>query len=267
MSETTVVERPLRALWRRQQTVPRPVRRGGRHVDAQQGRRRRARAADRRGRRRRRPRRRLVRRRACSASSRATPSWPGSPRSTSSSGSSSPPREYVARRALARPRPGRRARAAGRGLRPRAAPRPRLARGPAAGDDAGDPQRRRQPARAVPRRRRPGDPADRAQRAARRRGLRRRVVAAAGARLPADPGHRRPGRCVFQRRLEPLYARVRGGRRRPVRRRSRPTSAGIATIKAFTAEDRERDRVAGGLARPTGRPTSTRSAPRPRSCR
>ena len=69
--------------------------------------------------------------------------------------------EYVAERAVARARAGRRARPAGRGLRPRAAPRPGLARVASRRGDAGHPQRRRQPARAVPRHRRPGDPADR----------------------------------------------------------------------------------------------------------
>ncbi len=51
------------------------------------------------------------------------------------------------------------------------------------------------------------------------------------------------GSLVFQRRLEPLYVRVRGA----VADLSGTLSsnlAGIATIKAFTAEDRERDRVA-----------------------
>ncbi|WP_249410801.1 ABC transporter ATP-binding protein [Nocardioides faecalis] len=52
------------------------------------------------------------------------------------------------------------------------------------------------------------------------------------------------GSLVFQRRLEPLYARVRDA----VADLSGALGAnlsGIATIKAFTAEDRERDRVAG----------------------
>ena len=51
------------------------------------------------------------------------------------------------------------------------------------------------------------------------------------------------GSLVFQRRLEPLYVRV----REAVADLSGTLSAnlaGIATIKAFTAEDRERDRVA-----------------------
>ncbi len=51
------------------------------------------------------------------------------------------------------------------------------------------------------------------------------------------------GSLVFQRRLEPLYARV----REAVADLSGTLSAnlaGIPTIKAFTAEDRERDRVA-----------------------
>jgi ATP-binding cassette subfamily B protein len=51
------------------------------------------------------------------------------------------------------------------------------------------------------------------------------------------------GSLVFQRRLEPLYVRVRGA----VADLSGTLSAnlaGIATIKAFTAEHRERDRVA-----------------------
>ena len=51
------------------------------------------------------------------------------------------------------------------------------------------------------------------------------------------------GSLVFQRRLEPLYVRVRGA----VADLSGTLSAnlaGIATIKAFTAERRERDRVA-----------------------
>nr|WP_227467068.1 ABC transporter ATP-binding protein [Nocardioides lijunqiniae] len=50
------------------------------------------------------------------------------------------------------------------------------------------------------------------------------------------------GSLVFQRRLEPLYARVRDA----VSDLSSALSAnlgGIATIKAFTAEDRERDRI------------------------
>lgn len=52
------------------------------------------------------------------------------------------------------------------------------------------------------------------------------------------------GSLVFQRRLEPLYDRVRDA----VADLSGALSAnlaGIATIKAFTAEDRERDRIAG----------------------
>lgn len=52
------------------------------------------------------------------------------------------------------------------------------------------------------------------------------------------------GSLIFQRRLEPLYARV----RTTVADLSGTLAAnlgGIATIKAFTAEDRERDRVAG----------------------
>jgi ATP-binding cassette subfamily B protein len=51
------------------------------------------------------------------------------------------------------------------------------------------------------------------------------------------------GSLLFQRRLEPLYARVRDA----VADLSSALSAnlaGIATIKAFTAEDRERDRIA-----------------------
>jgi ATP-binding cassette subfamily B protein len=51
------------------------------------------------------------------------------------------------------------------------------------------------------------------------------------------------GSLLFQRRLEPLYDRVRGA----VADLSGALSAnlaGIATIKAFTAEDRERDRIA-----------------------
>lgn len=51
------------------------------------------------------------------------------------------------------------------------------------------------------------------------------------------------GSLVFQRRLEPLYARVRTS----VEELSAVLAAnlaGITTIKAFTAEDRERDRVA-----------------------
>lgn len=51
------------------------------------------------------------------------------------------------------------------------------------------------------------------------------------------------GSLLFQRRLEPLYARVRDA----VADLSGALSAnlaGIATIKAFTAEDRERDRIA-----------------------
>jgi ATP-binding cassette subfamily B protein len=51
------------------------------------------------------------------------------------------------------------------------------------------------------------------------------------------------GSLVFQRRLEPLYARV----RETVADLAAALSAnldGIATIKAFTAEDRERDRIA-----------------------
>ena len=52
------------------------------------------------------------------------------------------------------------------------------------------------------------------------------------------------GSLVFQRRLEPLYERVRSA----VADLSGALSAnlgGITTIKAFTAEDRERDRIAG----------------------
>ena len=51
------------------------------------------------------------------------------------------------------------------------------------------------------------------------------------------------GSLLFQRRLEPLYDRVRAA----VADLSGALSAnlaGIATIKSFTAEDRERDRVA-----------------------
>ncbi|WP_278259390.1 ABC transporter transmembrane domain-containing protein [Nocardioides convexus] len=50
------------------------------------------------------------------------------------------------------------------------------------------------------------------------------------------------GSLVFQRRLEPLYAKV----RESVADLSGALSAnlaGIATIKSFTAEDRERDRI------------------------
>ncbi|MBD2758728.1 ABC transporter ATP-binding protein [Yimella sp. cx-573] len=50
------------------------------------------------------------------------------------------------------------------------------------------------------------------------------------------------GALLFQRRLEPLYARVRQG----VADLSAALSAniaGLATVKAFTAEDRERDRI------------------------
>lgn len=55
------------------------------------------------------------------------------------------------------------------------------------------------------------------------------------------------GSLVFQRRLEPLYARV----RETVADLSGVLSAnlgGLATIKAFTAEDRERDRVEAASA-------------------
>ena len=122
-----------------------------------------------------------------------------------------------------------------------------LARGALQRLDAGHPQRRRQPARALPRRRGAGDPADRAQRAPGRRRLRRVLVDPAGARVPADPADRH--------RLAGLPAPARAALR-PGPRRGRatspapcpPTSPGITTIKAFTAEDRERDRIADGLA-------------------
>ncbi|UAL28887.1 ABC transporter ATP-binding protein/permease [Nocardioides rotundus] len=55
------------------------------------------------------------------------------------------------------------------------------------------------------------------------------------------------GSLIFQRRLEPLYGRVRD----TVADLSEALSAnlaGIATIKAFTAEDRERDRIASASA-------------------
>ena len=56
------------------------------------------------------------------------------------------------RRPLAKPRPDRAARAAPRGLRPGPEPGARLLRGPVHRRADGDPQRRRQPARALPRR-------------------------------------------------------------------------------------------------------------------
>jgi ATP-binding cassette, subfamily B, bacterial len=51
------------------------------------------------------------------------------------------------------------------------------------------------------------------------------------------------GSLLFQRRLEPLYARVREAVADLASALS-ANLAGIATIKAFTAEDRERDRIA-----------------------
>ena len=148
--------------------------------------------------------------------------------------------EYVAS-ACGAASPRRGARPPRRGLRPRAAPPCGVARDAAGRGDARHPQRRREPAGAVPRHRSAGDPADRAQRRARRRGLRGRLVAAVGARLPADPGHHR-GVADLQRRLEPLYAEVRSA----VADLSSALSAnlaGITTIKAFTAEERERERI------------------------
>ena len=227
--------------------LPRPLRRRRRRVDGQQGRRRRARAADRRRGRRRRPRRRLVRRRRCSASSRATRSWSGWPSINVVVWVVESASEYVASvlwRGLAQ--------GVEHDLRVEAYDHVQHLdlgwhESPARGRDAGHAQRRRQPARAVPRHRRPGDPADRAERAARRGGVRRRVVAAAGAGVPADPAHRRrvaasssaassrstPGSASAVADLSGVLA---------------SNLAGIATIKAFTAEDRERDRVRAASA-------------------
>lgn len=52
------------------------------------------------------------------------------------------------------------------------------------------------------------------------------------------------GSLVFQRRLEPLYARVRDAVA-DLSGALAANLAGIATIKAFTAEERERERIAG----------------------
>ncbi|MEP7737935.1 ABC transporter ATP-binding protein [Nocardioides sp. 31GB23] len=52
------------------------------------------------------------------------------------------------------------------------------------------------------------------------------------------------GSLVFQRRLEPLYARVRDAVA-DLSGALAANLAGVATIKAFTAEDRERERIAG----------------------
>ena len=153
--------------------LSRTLRRRGHRLDGEQGGRRRARAAHRRRGRRRGPRRRLVRRRP------ARHRLPLRP----ARGAGGDQRRHLGRRvrlgvrrcrAVARAGAGGGARPAGRGLRPRPAPRPVLARGPALRHDAGHPQRRRQPARAVPRRRSADDPADRAQHRPGRRCLRRR---------------------------------------------------------------------------------------------
>ena len=83
--------------------------------------------------------------------------------------------------------------------------------------DVGHPQRRRQPAGALPRRRRPADLADRTERRAGRRRLRGRAWPAPVAGIPADPGDH----CGFTAVPAPSGAVVRTGardRRRPVRR-------------------------------------------------
>ena len=201
--------RPLAALPR----LPRPIHRRGRRLERQQGRGRGAGAADRCGGRRRRPRRRVVRRRGagCRVEIRAA----GLDRGRQRGRLDHRVRLRVRRqRAVARARAGRRARPARRGLRPRPAPRPGLARDPTRGGDPGHAQRRRQPARALPRHRCPGDPADHAQRAARRRGVRRGVGPAAGAGVPAHPADRH--------RLARLPASPRAALRPGPQRRRRP---------------------------------------------
>ena len=169
--------------------LSRTLRRRGHRLDGEQGRRRRPRAAHRCGGRRRGPRGRLVRRRPAR---RRLPLHPARVAGRDQRRHLGGRVDLGVRRcrAVARAGAGHRARPEGRGLRPRPAPRPVLARGPALRHDAGHPQRRRQPARAVPRRRGADDPADRAQRPPGRRRLRRVLVDPAGAGVPADPADR-----------------------------------------------------------------------------
>ena len=146
------------------------------------------------------------------------------------------------RGALAEPGPGHRARDAHGRLPARPGARARLLRGPLVGRADGRAQRRRQPARAVPRRRRQPDDPHHLQRGVRRARLLPHLPRARLPRLPADPGDR--GRvAALPEQLEPRYDAVRAAAGR-IADTLTNNLGGIATIKAFTAEEREVERVA-----------------------
>ena len=150
--------------------------------------------------------------------------------------------DYIAEVAVAEPGPGHRARDADGRLPARPGARARLLRGPHLRRAHGRAQRRRQPARAVPRRRRqPDDPHD-LQRGARRAGVLRHLAPARVPRLPADPGDRDRVAAVPEEARAPV--RRRAGRGRRIADTLTNNLGGIATIKAFTAEEREVERVA-----------------------
>ena len=166
---------------------------------------------------------------------------------------------------VAEPGPDDRARGPHGRLQPRAGPRARLVRGPVHRRPAVDPQRRREPARALPRRRRHRPAAHLRQRGVRRRRVLRRIAHARADRVRADPGHRvrvdplpAPARAPLRRGAGPGRRPRRAPRQQPLGHRHHPGVPGRAP----------RGRPGGGRpARPTARPTATPSGCRRPSCR
>ena len=146
-----------------------------------------------------------------------------------------------------------------------------MVRAPGVGPAADRPQRRRQPTRALPGRRRAEDHPDGGQRRRRRRGLRRDLAAAGAARVPADPGdHRRlaalpaPARPALRGGARARGPARRADRRQPrrhrhdqgVRGRGARGSAGRRGVDGLRRGQPRRDHAERGLrpADPDGDP-------------
>ncbi len=161
---------------------------------------------------------------------------------------------------VAEPGPDHRARAPDGRLRARAGPRAGLVRGPVDRRADVDPERRRQPARAVPRHRRHRDHRRGHERGLRRhRVLRRRADPGSG-RVPPHPRHHLGLGAVPAPARAPLRRGAGRGRRRG--RRSWPTTWPASPPSGPSPPRTGRSSGSAGRARPTARPTDG-----PSSCR
>ncbi len=169
------------------------------------------------------------------------------------------------RRPVADPGPADRARHPHGGLRPRAGARAGLLRGPQLGRADVDPQRRREPARAVPRLRGQRDDPHGGQRALRRHHLRGHLPDPHRAGVPPDPGD--------HPRVAALPADASRSATTPCGRR--PATSPIRSPTTSAASPRSRRSAPRGArstgwprpARPTAMPTARPSATPAPSCR